>query len=53
MNDKKIQIIINITDEKFFPELRQSLMAVVAPEDFVVEVKPIAWGGASIKLMMP
>ena len=41
LNDKKIQIIVHVTDEYFCNRLIQSLETVTVPEDFSVEVQPV------------
>ena len=41
MNDKKIEIMIHATNEKYFSELIKSLEAAIIPENFLVEVQPV------------
>ena len=51
MNKKKISIIISVTDDRLAAPLLNSLEGLTRPERFSVELKPIAWGGASIKVI--
>ena len=41
MDDKKFEIIIHATDEKFLSRLIQSLETVVVPENFSAEIQPV------------
>ena len=42
MNDKKFQIIVHVTDERYFSELENSLLGIAIPEGFAVEVRKVA-----------
>ena len=41
MDEKKFEIIIHATDERFLSRLIQSLEAVVVPENFSAEIQPV------------
>ena len=41
MDDRKIEIIVHVTNENFFARLVASLEFVDVPENFSVEVQPV------------
>ncbi|MBR4383055.1 MAG: hypothetical protein IKP64_05805, partial [Selenomonadaceae bacterium] len=41
MDERKLEIIVHVTDENFFAELAASLEKVQVPENFSVEVQPV------------